>query len=274
MALLALTLALLAMTVAMTAYKEKPLDMAPDSFDDQYQGCSRAMKKALPALNRSDFQKNPLFSQVWPKVVAEWLKQGSPVSPLLPSAQAIAIRAYTMNDLYNKFNDQVRVVGRSPQAYRDNFHFKMLHFLLTVALAMLRDAQKEQKCRCVYRGVNKYKFKANVGDIERLGQFASSSLCESVSKEFGNTTVFKVQTCHGAEIPEFSKFPNEKEVLIPPFEKFNVTYVNDTDDRKNVVIHLDSIGTYSNYNCEWLKGGDSLGPWGHPLGPCGHPGEA
>ncbi|KAF4796166.1 NAD(P)(+)--arginine ADP-ribosyltransferase 2-like protein [Turdus rufiventris] len=258
MALLALTLALLAMTMATTAIEEKPLDMALDSFDDRYQGCGPAMEEALKTLNRSDFKNNPLFAQVWPKAVAEWQKWGGRVSPLLSSAQAIAIMAYTMNQTImgqcfsEQFNNKVQVAACSPQEYRDNFHFKTLHFLLTNALATLRVAQG-RKCRCVYRGVKKYKFKANLHAIVRFGQFASSSLYENVSRQFGNTTMFKVQTCHGAEIQEFSKFPHQKEVLIPPFEKFNVTKV--IEDGEKVEIHLNSIGTYSKYNCEWLTGG-------------------
>ncbi|NXD45912.1 NARE ribosyltransferase, partial [Copsychus sechellarum] len=258
MALLALTLALLAMTVATMAYEVIPLDMAPDSFDDRYQGCGPAMRAELPALNRSEFQKNSLFARVWPVSVSVWRFQGSPLSPLSSSAQAIALMAYTMDALYEEFNNDVRELGRSPQEYRDNFHFKALHFLLTDALATLRDAQKEQKCHCVYRGSDKYLFKANVGDIVRFGQFASASLCENAAQDFGTTTVFQVQTCHGVHIKAFSKFPKEEEVLIPPYEKFKVTKV--IEGKENVEIHLDSIGTYSKYNCEWLKGGDSLGP--------------
>uniref|UniRef100_A0A8C3TJ20 NAD(P)(+)--arginine ADP-ribosyltransferase n=1 Tax=Catharus ustulatus TaxID=91951 RepID=A0A8C3TJ20_CATUS len=260
MALLALTLALLTMTVATTDIEEKPLDMALDSFDDQYQGCGPAMRAELPDLNCSEFQNNPLFAQVWPKAVAKWQSEGSPVSPLSSSAQAIAIMTYTMSDLYRRFNKKVREAGRSPQEYRDNFHFKTLHFLLTNALTTLRAAQGQQ-CRWVYRGVRMYKFKANVGDIVRFGQFASSTLCKNVSEGFGTTTMFKVKTCHGADIQAFSAHPKEEEVLIPPYEKFKVTRVVEKGEK--VEIHLDSSETYSKYNCEWLRGGDSLGPWGH-----------
>ncbi|KAF4791664.1 NAD(P)(+)--arginine ADP-ribosyltransferase 2 [Turdus rufiventris] len=253
MALLALTLALLAMTVATTAIEEKLLDMAPDSFDDQYQKCRRIMEDQLPTMNISDSQKNSLFSQVWPKAVAEWQRRGSSVSPLSSPGQAIAIMAYTMGDLYKEFNKKVREAGHSRQEYWDNFHFKTLHFLLTDALATLGDSQKGKKCHFVLRGVKNKLFKAQPGAIIRFGQFASSTLRENIIHRFGTTTVFKVQTCHGAYIKAFSYFPNEEEVLIPPFEKFNVTKV--IKDGEKVQIHLDSIGTYSKYNCEWLRGG-------------------
>ncbi|KAF4802827.1 hypothetical protein TURU_021651 [Turdus rufiventris] len=94
MALLALSLALLTITVATTAVTV-PLDMALNSFDDQYQNCSRAMKEALPALNRSEFQKNPQFAKLWPMVRAIWQRRGSPVSPLSSSDQAIACSQFS-----------------------------------------------------------------------------------------------------------------------------------------------------------------------------------
>ncbi|XP_056341811.1 erythroblast NAD(P)(+)--arginine ADP-ribosyltransferase-like isoform X2 [Oenanthe melanoleuca] len=252
MALLALTLALLAMTVATTAITVRPLDMAPDSFDDQYQNCSHAMMEELRTLKHSELQNNSLFAKVWPKAVHLWKFWGSPQYPLSSSAHTFALMAYTMDDLSEQFDDEVRVAGRSPQEHRDTFDYKTLHFLLTDAVATLRAAQG-QKCHCVTWGVDDYKFNANVGDIVLFGQFMSSTLCENIFHHFRTTTVFKVQTCHGADIREFSRYPNVKGLLIPPFEKFNVTEV--VEKGTSVEIHLNSIGTYSKYNCEWLKGG-------------------
>ena len=83
-------------------------------------------------------------------------------------------------------------------------------------------------------------------------------------------TMFKVQTCHGANISTFAGVHDNVIVLIPPYEKFNVTYI--IEDGEKVEIHLDSIRTYSKHNCEWLTGEDSLGPWGQTLGLWGQPG--
>ncbi|NXP94464.1 NARE ribosyltransferase, partial [Passerina amoena] len=253
MANLAQTLALLAMAVATTGIEEVTLDMAPYSFDDQYQGCGTNMTAALPALNRSDFEQNPLFAQAWTKATAKWQSRGSPLSPLSSPAQAIALMAYTMKELelYKEFNDAVRVAGNSSQEYRDNFHFKTLHFLLTQALVTLRQALKGQ-CHNVYRGVSRYQFKAEPGDIVRFGQFTSASQSETTAKDFGSATVFQVHTCHGVGIQQFSNYPDEKEVLIPPFETFEVIKVSQEGERAR--IQLRSTGTFSNYNCEWLKG--------------------
>ncbi|KAM7036197.1 erythroblast NAD(P)(+)--arginine ADP-ribosyltransferase-like [Passerculus sandwichensis] len=252
MAPLATTLTLLAMAMATTAVDVMPLDMAPDSFDDRYQGCGTKMIAELPALNNSEFQQNPLFAQAWLNATAKWRGQKSPVSSLASPAQAIALMAYTMDELYTEFNKAVRTAGPSSQEYRDNFHFKTLHFLLTQALVTLRQAQNGQ-CHNVLRGVSKYRFKAKPGDIVRFGQFSSASRNGKTAKLFGSATVFQVYTCHGAAIWNFSKYPDEKEVLIPPYETFEVIKVSQEGERAR--IQLRSNGTFSKYNCEWLQGG-------------------
>ncbi|NXB71069.1 NARE ribosyltransferase, partial [Donacobius atricapilla] len=259
MAPLAHTLALLAMTVATAAIKVTRLDMAQDSFDDRYQGCGPAMTAALPALNHTDFQQNPLFAHAWAIATALWEMGGSRVSPLASPAQAIAVMAYTMNGLYKDFNAAVKAAGHSPQQYRDSFHFKVLHFLLTDALATLRATQGSQ-CHDVCRGVKGKRFEARRGDTVRFGRFTSTSLKEIAAECFGTGTIFQVHTCHGAGIQEFSYFPFEQEVLIPPFETFEVTKV--TQEGDTTQIQLRSTGNFSRYNCEWLRGdttGDSLG---------------
>ncbi|NWZ90565.1 NRT2 ribosyltransferase, partial [Nesospiza acunhae] len=261
MALLAQALALLAMAVATAANEVKSLDMAQDSFDDQYWGCGPAMTEALLSLNHSELQQNPLFAQAWTKATAEWQRQGSPVSPLASPAHAIALMAFTMDDLYREFNAAVREAGRSSQEYRDNFHFKTLHFLLTQALKTLRGAQEPQ-CPNMYWGVSRYQFRAKPGDIVRFGQFMSVSESETTDKIFGNGTVFQVHTCYGVGIQQFSKCPDEKKVVISPSESFEVIEVRQEADRTRIQLHTN--GTFSRYNCEWLKGditGDSLGRW-------------
>ncbi|XP_041340010.1 erythroblast NAD(P)(+)--arginine ADP-ribosyltransferase-like [Pyrgilauda ruficollis] len=244
------TLALLAMTTATVAITVVPLDMAWDSFDDQYRGCQRAMTEILPALNRFEFQQNPLFARVWVKAAAEWWRRGPPVTPLSP-AQAVALMTYTMKDVYKEFNDAVRAAGRSRQEYHNNFHFKTLHFLLTDALATLRDA-RGPRCHHVFRGVRGVRFEGRRGDTVRFGRFTSTSLRKQIAQQFGTDTVFQVETCYGVDIREFSSNPGEEEVLIPPFETFEVTGVTQEGDR--ALIQLRSSGTFSRYSCEWLRG--------------------
>ncbi|NXA83651.1 NAR1 ribosyltransferase, partial [Thryothorus ludovicianus] len=236
-----------------------PLDMAPDSFDDQYRGCGRAMAAALPALNRSELGRAGDFAEAWALATAEWRVRLSPVSPLSP-AQATALLAYTAPvPLHRTFNEAVRAAGRSGQEYRDNFHYKTLHFLLTQALGTLRDTRGSPRCHRVFRGVRGVRFEARPGDTVRFGHFASASLRNESSWGFGTDAAFQVWTCQGAAIREFSFFPHEDEVLIPPFETFQVVAVTDGTRRGDGArMELRSTGTYSRYNCEWLRG-DSAG---------------
>ncbi|NWI48238.1 NRT2 ribosyltransferase, partial [Picathartes gymnocephalus] len=271
---LPLTLALLAITAATAATTTTPpgdnatpvvvpLDMAPDAFDDQYRGCGRAMAAALPALNRSELRQSGHFAEAWALAAAEWrVRTSPPRSPLSP-AQATALLAYTAPvPLHRTFNAAVREAGRSRQEYRDNFHFKTLHFLLTQALGTLRD-NRGPRCLRAFRGVRGVRFEARRGRRVRFGHFASASLRNESSWSFGTDTAFQVHTCQGVEIREFSFFPYEDEVLIPPFETFEVTDVtNVTKDGDKARIVLRSTGTFSKYNCEWLRG-DIVGTtWG------------
>ncbi|XP_066427463.1 erythroblast NAD(P)(+)--arginine ADP-ribosyltransferase-like [Molothrus aeneus] len=249
MAPLAQTLALLAMAMATTAVDVIPLDMAPDSFDDQYRGCGPAMKAALPALNSSEFEQNKEFAEVWVKAAAEWQSRGPPESPLSPD-QATAIMAFLMTDP-RKFNDALRVVGHSRQEYRDNFHFKTLHFLLTDALATLRDAQKGQ-CQAMFLKGCDIQYKAQHGDTVRFGIFMPAFPSKQIG-ECPSGTMLEVRTCHGVEIQSFTEHPESKLMLIPPFETFKVTQYAQEGDKTQIQLH--STGTYSKYNCEWLRGG-------------------
>ncbi|XP_064559308.1 erythroblast NAD(P)(+)--arginine ADP-ribosyltransferase-like [Zonotrichia leucophrys gambelii] len=248
MAPLAQTLALLAMAMATTAVDVYPLDMAPDSFDDQYQGCVPAMKAALPALNGSEFEQNENFAEVWVKAAAKWQSRGTPVSPLSPE-QAIAIMAFAYG-LSGVFTEAVLVAGRSSQEYRDNFHFKTLHFLLTDALATLRDAQKGQ-CRDAFLKVCDIRFEAQRGDTIRFGVFMPVFPSKPIVK-CSNFTMLEVHTCRGVKIQLHAKRPELKIVLIPPFETFNVTQI--TQEGNKTQIQLLSTGTFSEFNCEWLRG--------------------
>ncbi|XP_074415737.1 erythroblast NAD(P)(+)--arginine ADP-ribosyltransferase-like [Zonotrichia albicollis] len=249
MAPLAQTLALLAMAMATTAVNVIPLDMAPYSFDDQYQGCGPAMKAALLTLSGSEFQQNEEFAEVWVKAATAWQSRGPPVSPLSPD-QATAIMAFTMTNP-RTFNDAVSVVGRSRQLYRDNFQFKTLHFLLTDALSTLRDAQKGQ-CRDAVLNVCNTRFETQRGATVRFSQFMMVFQSEEIG-ECPSEARLELRTCHGVEIQFFSEFPEPAIVLIPPFETFKVTQYTQEGDKTQ--IQLQSTGTYSKYNCEWLGGG-------------------
>ncbi|NWW52847.1 NRT2 ribosyltransferase, partial [Pedionomus torquatus] len=235
------------------AIKEVKLDMALNSFDDQYLGCSSMMEEELEELNRTEFAKNAIYAQCWTQAAAQWQKkgQGVPLPPGMRTEHAVAIMSYTLQDrLYPNFNANVREGGSSLSQYLHKFDFKVLHFLLTQALSILRKAQP--RCYNVYRGVTGIRFMAKPKDLVRFGQFTSSSVKKEVATDFGTDTFFLVNTCYGVPIWDFSYFEKEHEILIPPYEKFEVTSV--THGGQGPIIQLSSQGTLSKYSCEWVKG--------------------
>ncbi|KAM9203429.1 erythroblast NAD(P)(+)--arginine ADP-ribosyltransferase-like [Mergus octosetaceus] len=238
------------------AITELVMDMVQNSFDDQYQDCRTEMKKELEELNRTEFT-NPAYAESWRDAVMEWQNRwGHAAHPqALRQDQAVAVLAYTAErDLYKQFNKAVREGGRSREHYLQSFPFKTLHFLLTEALQTLRDAQN-RRCYDVYRGVKGTRFTAQLDQTVRFGQFTSASLKMKVAESFGRDTFFFVNTCYGVPIKDFSFFPLEDEVLIPPYEVFKVTKF--TPGRDGNVIHLHSQTALSTYNCEFVKGRSS-----------------
>ncbi|NXT81051.1 NARE ribosyltransferase, partial [Zapornia atra] len=229
---------------------ENTLDMAPNSLDDQYLGCRHMMEKELQELNRTEFETNSIYAEVWKEATAEWQRRG-PQSSVLKPEQEIALMAYTLEtpSLYKEFNAAVRAGRPSREEYMLKFQFKVLHFLLSSALRALRDAQPH-KCYHVFRGVSN-NLNAKPGDTVRFGQFASTSLNSVCAEQFGTGTIFSVQTCYGVPIKKFSFFPDEDEVLIPPFETFEVTSV--TRKGNTVRIELRAQAVCNKYNCEFVK---------------------
>ncbi|XP_010724603.1 erythroblast NAD(P)(+)--arginine ADP-ribosyltransferase-like [Meleagris gallopavo] len=236
--------------------KDVAMDMANNSFDDQYQGCIDLMEAELPELNSTEFS-NKIYAEGWRSATELWQSRSdNATSPVvLGQDQAIAVLAYTMEgDLYRVFNNATLTAGRSRQHYLSSYPFKTLHFLLSRALQILRESQPQQ-CYNVYRGVKGIRFTAQQGQVVRFGQFTSSSLKEKVAEGFAQGTFYWVETCYGVPIKEFSAYPYEDEVLIPPCEQFEVTSVTYKNGRSE--IHLRSQGNSSTYNCEFVKGRSS-----------------
>eukprot|EP00075_Anas_platyrhynchos_P031891 XP_027321144.1 erythroblast NAD(P)(+)--arginine ADP-ribosyltransferase-like isoform X1 [Anas platyrhynchos] len=229
------------------AITEKVMDMAWDSFDDQYQGCSRMMEEKLKTVNRTEFQ-NKVYADTWGKAAEHWQKQwGNSNRPqVLPQEQAVAVLAYTdKEDLSKQLNEAMLEGGRSRDYYLQSFPFKTLHFLLTEAVHTLQKTQRT-KCNNVYRGT-KDCFTAQINKSVRFGHFASASFNKNIAQGFGQDTLFVVNTCYGVSIRSFSFYPEQEEVLIPPYEVFKVTDV--TSNSRTSIIHLKSHGMCSTNNC-------------------------
>ncbi|XP_044198588.1 erythroblast NAD(P)(+)--arginine ADP-ribosyltransferase-like isoform X2 [Thunnus albacares] len=230
------------------------LSMVFNAVDDMYDGCDKKMKKVI----NSYFEKENVgtFKEVW----EQCSKKEYPEDKVLTKNHMKAICAYTSkhkknaNDkkLYEEFNVAVRT-GR--KLYGSSFKFHFLHFWLTTAIQTLNRNQKKQGCQTTYRKTDK-EFTGKVNDIIRFGAFASSSFCTNLD-DFGTETCFKIETCSGAYLGDYSEHPSEKEVLIPPYETFNIINIiegrgkfPDLEDCEKVFVLKSERNDESNLNCK------------------------
>nr|XP_055036525.1 GPI-linked NAD(P)(+)--arginine ADP-ribosyltransferase 1-like [Misgurnus anguillicaudatus] len=213
------------------------LDMALDSVDDQYDGCIEEMKYLVETkyLNKEINADISHFKEAW--------NEGKSKYPRPQDNFLIAIFVYTGRTVYNQF---IQDVMNGKHKYETKkYSWYSLHFLLTEAIQILKKTNDD--CETTYRGT-KVMFNENVPNKEiRFGSFASSSLDRKVAERFGTESCFEIKTCYGADA-EYSQYNNEKEVLIPPYEKFYVTEIKKDDWCKTVFV-LESSGIRSDLNC-------------------------
>ncbi|XP_048036394.1 erythroblast NAD(P)(+)--arginine ADP-ribosyltransferase-like [Megalobrama amblycephala] len=233
--------------------KTFPLDMAPNSVDDQYDGCTKHMANLVTTkyLQKETSDSESKFSIAWKDAVNEKI----PPRDGLTMNNLNAIYVYTSSDfeLYKNFNNAVH---KDKKKYKKKkYEWYSLHFLLTDAIQILKKTQTN--CYSTVRGTN-IPFKKNVQNKKvRFGSFASSSLDRKVAEFFGNVSCFEIYTCAGADLTKYSKHPEEEEVLIPPYEKFKVTAVKKRKYQKDLwcetVFVLNSSGIRSDLNCALFK---------------------
>lgn len=236
------------------------MGLAPNTFDDAYVGCVEEMEEKAVLLLKEEMARHALLRESWETAQEAWehKQRGLTLPPGFKSLHGIAIMVYTnsSNTLYWELNHAVRTGGGSREFYMKHFPFKALHFYLTRALQLLQGSEGCSKGpgEVVFRGVGTLHFEPKrLGDSVRLGQFASSSLDETVAHRFGNATFFSLRTCFGAPIQALSVFPEEREVLIPPHEVFLVTGFS--QDGARTLVTLSSCNrTCSHFNCAYLGG--------------------
>ncbi|XP_012657245.1 ecto-ADP-ribosyltransferase 5 isoform X3 [Otolemur garnettii] len=169
-----------------------PLGLAPDTFDDAYEGCSEEMEEKAASLLKEEMTHHALLRESWEAAQEAWeyRRRGLTLPSGFKAQHGIAIMVYTnsSNTLYRELNHAVRMGGSSREHYMRHFPFKALHFYLTRALQLLRGSEgcSRRPGEIVFRGVGSLHFEPKrLGDSVRLGQFASSTLDEAIARRFG-----------------------------------------------------------------------------------------
>ncbi|XP_051742496.1 ecto-ADP-ribosyltransferase 5-like [Ctenopharyngodon idella] len=250
---LLLILAALGQDYRAAAGKIFPLNMALNSVDDQYEGCSENMTHLVKTKYlEKEMSASAEFNKTWHKGE----ENAKTAEDNLQQIHSVAIHVYTNKDskVYSNFTSATRT---DKQKYKEGtFKWYSLHFLLTEAIQILKKTQN--RCYVTYRGTN-VKFDVQNKEV-RLSSFSSSSLDRKVIQGFGNKSCFEIYTCEGANLTKYSKYPDEKEVLIPPYETFKVTDVRNRADQPDLwcetVFVLNSTGKTSYLNCELFNRGN------------------
>ncbi|XP_027874877.1 erythroblast NAD(P)(+)--arginine ADP-ribosyltransferase-like isoform X1 [Xiphophorus couchianus] len=231
-----------------------PLDLAPNSVDDMYNGCEDEMGKRVASLLNTE--KKGEFREAWRAAQKCYSNNWATTTSRLKKEQIMAIHAYTlgMPPIYDKFNKAVRT---QKSGYKTKFQYHALHFYLTMALRSLK--HNAPQCVKTYRRTN-CKFETEINREIRFGGFTSSSEGGYPSPHFGDQSCFEITTCFGADISTFSMFEWENEVLIPPYEVFKVTDIQKRSGKNflpcQVVYKLKSTRkTRSSLNCALTKSG-------------------
>nr|XP_030697227.1 ecto-ADP-ribosyltransferase 4 isoform X2 [Globicephala melas] len=229
-------------------------DLAPGSFDDQYQGCSQQVMEDLIQGDyfTKEVESRRNYHRVWQRAHLDWLRQGKALPENMTVTHAVAILVYSSNgSVRSDFSRAMASAAGSPQQYKHSFHFKYLHYYLTTAIQLLRKeivTRNDSLCYEVHHEVKGVYLEAPMSATIRFGQFLSTSFLREEAQKFGDQTLFTILTCLGAPVQDFSL---KKEVLVPPYELFEV--VNTSYHPRGNWLQLQSTGTQSAYNCQLLK---------------------
>nr|XP_019939302.1 PREDICTED: NAD(P)(+)--arginine ADP-ribosyltransferase 2-like [Paralichthys olivaceus] len=224
-----------------------PLSLSLESVDDMYYSCTQKMliKVKRHYLPRST--REGLHTTHTKRCALRAMKTKDIYDPVSWD-HFRALCAYTAGS----YDDLNRAVRRGKASYKKTFEFHALHFLLSDAIRLLKLNQRG--CYTTYRR-SKLLYSGEAGQTMRFGSFASSSLNKDL-RQFGQRTCFEIKTCFGAYLKSYSEFDSdEDEVLIPPYEMFNIVAVDTSGENVlqcDVYYKLETAGIYSSLNCQAL----------------------
>ncbi|XP_010865419.1 LOW QUALITY PROTEIN: T-cell ecto-ADP-ribosyltransferase 1 [Esox lucius] len=190
--------------------------MALNSVDDYYKDCSKMLKKVKNYYLIQERQNDRVFNQAWIAAEDYYNSRNVPLGKLSKN-NYIALQVYVnaSTNFYKSFNNATRTQKTS----YNTFKYHSLHFFLTDAIRKLNI----KKLLTTFRGTN-IRFHVKSLTI-RFGQFTSSSESQIIAKGFGKKSCFEIETYFGASIKKYSYLLHEEEVLIPPYEVFDITSV-------------------------------------------------
>lgn len=159
----------------------------------------------------AELQTNDLLKRGWEK--AKTLKKSHPA---LTENEILAVVTYTLE--YPKVYDMFNFLTRTRGIKSDTYFYKGMHFFLSSAIHKLAVNVPQSTIRCESAPNAAV---LSVGNFFSFKQFASSTADYYSALQFGDFCLNLI-TLRGAHISSLSAFPEEKEILIPSCETFQV----------------------------------------------------
>ncbi|XP_074539450.1 ecto-ADP-ribosyltransferase 4-like [Halichoeres trimaculatus] len=222
-----------------------PLDMASDSIDDMFDGCYSRAASIIDLFGVFEWHFNRNFSLAW--AISERNAQ-KPAHKQLKDDHAIALHTFTkVRNVRKEFNEAVRTEKQKYSTHGFRFHY--LYFYLTNTIQVLR--QNKTGCRAAYFRTRSH-FERNVVNKEmRFGAFIWAAMSKESMSSNGDVSCFEIESCFGADITHYSALRKAGQVLIPPYEVFQITHVLSDDPWCSVVYKLQSTKTpKTDLNCK------------------------
>ena len=222
------------------------MGFAPEAVDDAYTACREEMLQnilAVKGILQEELKINTVFQKEW-NTSSHCQKQIPGGLPLHTQALQAVGNSLSMS---KKFNKAVETKGGTPSIYKDQFHFKSLHFLLMDAFRLLKN---DSQCSTVYSATFE-DFTAVKGTEVRFGGFIPANY-DKMDEEEGcadGGTLFTINTCSIINLEELACSPEYTLRLISPVEVFKVEDVKTGDTECPREIVLTSSRFHSNHNC-------------------------
>lgn len=216
--------------------------MQPNAVDDAYSECrDQMLQKVLDrdGILRNELQANSLFENEW--------NQTTCLDPIPGGRKEHAQALQSIGNsrkLFKELNRAVKTMGGNVDIYKEQFHFKSLHFLLMDAMRLL----KEEECHTVYAGFFE-DLTAVKGSQVRFGRFIPAHKDRSFTEEgcVEDGTLFNITSCSVINVDKPTCTTDIMQ-LISPAEVFQVVDVHERTDCKREIV-LTSKGFKNDHDC-------------------------
>ncbi|KAG8014445.1 Ecto-ADP-ribosyltransferase 4 [Nibea albiflora] len=217
-----------------------------DLNDGVYDDCrSRALVVNDKAIVQTwDTRTN--FSQAWSNAEQ---KAREPAHVYMEKRHAIGIYMYT-NTVLQPLESDLDTIERAGKRLKETFESRSLYSSLSEAIQILKHSQ----VTCL---TTNYKTETllNLNTSNKLVRFGTFVLGSDGWNFTRNATCLEIYTCFGADVTYYSALKVSSQVLIPPYEVFKVTDIEEDAQRCKVIYRLKS-----NLNCVYDKESNMLHP--------------